>query len=113
MKIERDIREKLGKFPKDLIETYDQLYSLIENEQEYGREVAKGALRWVLCTQKPLTMEMLLEFTGYTTHNKLTAEDLLELCLNLLTWYRAKDMVQLSSFDCHKILLSYPEFTNR
>lgn len=63
MKVERDIRQKLGQAPKDLTAAYDQIYALIEGEEDYGREAAKCTLMWIVCTAEPLTMEMLLEFT--------------------------------------------------
>ncbi|KAF8429793.1 hypothetical protein EV426DRAFT_570832 [Tirmania nivea] len=87
MKVEQDIRQKLGKAPKDLTAAYDQIYSLIEDEEEYGREAAKCALMLVECMVQPLTMEMLLNATGYATGSQdISAETLLELCRNLLTW---------------------------
>jgi len=81
MKIERDVRQKLGKAPKDLTAAYDQIYAIIEGEEDCGREAAKYALMCVMCTVRPLTMEILLEATGYTTGSRdISAESLLELC---------------------------------
>ena len=87
MKVGRDIRQNLGEAPKDLTAAYDQVYTLIEGEEEHGRKAARCALMWIICTQQPLTMEMLLEFTSIATESQdeISAETLLDLCRNLLT----------------------------
>jgi len=91
MKVQRDIRQKLGQAPRDLTAAYDQIYTLIEGEEENGRETAKCALMWIMCTLEPLTMELLLEATRYATGSQdISAESLLELCRNLLTWDKSE-----------------------
>ena len=71
---------------------YDQIYTLIEEEEEYSRKTAKCALMCIMCTAKPLTMEVLLKATRYATGSQDTsAEVLLELCRNLLTWDKFKN----------------------
>ncbi|RPB17905.1 hypothetical protein L211DRAFT_854672, partial [Terfezia boudieri ATCC MYA-4762] len=110
MKVERDIRQKLGKAPKGLMAAYDQIYSLIESEEEYGREAAKCALMWVMCTAMPLTMEMLLEATRYATGSQdiISAEVLLELCRNLLTWDKSEksNVVQFAHLSVKEYLIA-------
>jgi len=110
MKTERDIRQQLGKAPKDLTAAYDQIYALIEGEAAYGYETAKCALMWITCTMKPLTMEMLLDATRYATgpHNEISAETLLDLCRNLLTWDKSKksNVVQFAHLSVKEYLIS-------
>ncbi|RPB20958.1 hypothetical protein L211DRAFT_462101, partial [Terfezia boudieri ATCC MYA-4762] len=109
MKVEEDIRQKLGKAPKGLMAAYDQIYSLIEDEEEYGREAAKCALMWVMCTVMPLTMEMLLEATRYAIGSQdiISAEVLLELCRNLLTWDKSEksNVVQFAHLSVKEYLI--------
>lgn len=49
------IRERLGKLPKSLTETYDEIYSKIEE-----KDIVKQAVKWVLCAREPLTSDVLL-----------------------------------------------------
>ena len=110
MKVEIDILQKLGQAPKDLTAAYDQIYTLIEDEEDYGRETAKCALMWVLCTMKPLTMEMLLEATRYATRSQdeVSPETLLDLCRNLLTWDKSEksNVVQFAHLSVKEYLIA-------
>ena len=110
MKTERDIQQKLGKAPKDLTAAYDQIYALIKGEEDYGCETAKCALMWITCTMKPLTMEILLEATRYATgsQDEISAETLLDLCRNLLTWDKSEksNVVQFAHLSVKEYLIS-------
>ncbi|KAL7905457.1 hypothetical protein GGI35DRAFT_471675 [Trichoderma velutinum] len=49
------IRERLGKLPKSLTETYEEIYS---NSEE--KTILERAVKWVLCARMPLTSDVLL-----------------------------------------------------
>ena len=52
-----EITDRLGKLPKDLKRTYDEIYyGMSENE----REIADHAFQWVMCAAKPLKTRELL-----------------------------------------------------
>ncbi|KAJ4854237.1 ankyrin repeats (3 copies) domain-containing protein [Trichoderma breve] len=55
MRTNQSIRERLGKLPKSLTETYEEIYS--RNEEKV---ILQRAVKWVLCSRRPLTSEELL-----------------------------------------------------
>ena len=93
---EEDIREKLAKLPKDLTETYDEIYGKIEKSGEYSRKQTLRALYWVSCSFKPLTTEELVgacsvdpETETVDTQRKTTEQHLLGWCASLLVLDRS------------------------
>jgi ankyrin repeat protein len=88
LKQERTIRDQLGKLPKDLKATYDEIYYSMPQSE---REIADRAFQWVMCSNAPLTSEILLPAVCQdpeddTTNpvDDLDQELLLEYCHNML-----------------------------
>ncbi|KAH6669479.1 hypothetical protein B0J14DRAFT_431832, partial [Halenospora varia] len=87
IKHEQDIREELGKLPRDLKQSYDAIYSRIISAGSTSRAVAEKAMKWILCAQRRLNMEELIAAVSTDLHGHhitLTAIDLLNMCCNLL-----------------------------
>ncbi|KAF7552222.1 hypothetical protein G7Z17_g4483 [Cylindrodendrum hubeiense] len=88
---EKDLRDKLGKLPKDLESAYDEIYQNIESLPNHGKNQAFRALKWVMCAYQPLTIEALLTAIRVDPDEEImdessdtTEEDLLDWCANLL-----------------------------
>ena len=88
LKQERTIRDQLGKLPKDLKAAYDEIYSSMSQSE---KEIADRAFQWVMCSNTPLTSEILLpavcqdpENDAINSLDDLDEELLLEYCHNML-----------------------------
>jgi hypothetical protein len=49
------IRARLGKLPKDLEATYDEIFATIEVQDEGKPDIAIRAFQWVTCSARPLS----------------------------------------------------------
>jgi ankyrin repeat domain-containing protein 50 len=52
---EASIRERLGKLPKDLKATYEEIFTTIKNQDEGKPDIAVRAFKWVMCSARPLS----------------------------------------------------------
>jgi ankyrin repeat domain-containing protein 50 len=57
---ERDIRDRLGKLPKDLKDAYDEIYAAIRKADGSKPETAVRAFQWAMCSCEPLPAEELV-----------------------------------------------------
>ncbi|KAK7705287.1 hypothetical protein SLS64_008124 [Diaporthe eres] len=56
-----EVRERLGKLPRDLKETYDDIYKRqVTGHSEFATRVANRAIMWVMAADEPLTSGQLL-----------------------------------------------------
>lgn len=92
----KDIEHRLQKLEssdaeplKLLMGTYDQIYEMALGlpDEEANRATIACAVKWVLCSFRPLTSQELLEAVSIqedgTLEDDLTEEDILEPCSNL------------------------------
>ncbi|KAL9110562.1 MAG: hypothetical protein Q9227_004920 [Pyrenula ochraceoflavens] len=56
-----DVMDRLGKLPKSLQSTYDELSDEIENQEGTAPLMAKRAIQWLIAAIEPLTPEALVE----------------------------------------------------
>ncbi|KAI0402123.1 hypothetical protein F4802DRAFT_577281 [Xylaria palmicola] len=90
LRTEREIRSRLGKLPKDLGTTYDEIYKSIEALDVHAKAASLSALRWIMCAYKPLTSMGLLAAIhvdpeeGIQDSHQITDDDLLDWCANLI-----------------------------
>jgi hypothetical protein len=78
--------------PVDLMAAYDQLWRNIQGHDESDAALAERAIRWVLCSYKPLETKVLLGALRYAIqgsalvrHEAQTQQQILSLCQDLLT----------------------------
>ncbi|RFU76861.1 pfs, nacht and ankyrin domain [Trichoderma arundinaceum] len=79
--------------PRDLMEAYDRLWdSIKEAHDEHDMALAERAIKWVLCSIRPLKSGILLEAIRYTLEGdiliqkeKRSEQEILSLCQDLLT----------------------------
>jgi ankyrin repeat domain-containing protein 50 len=83
-----EILARLGKLPKDLRQTYDEIYNSMKDHE---KEIADRAFQWVMCAAEPLQTKVLLPAICQDENSDTLApldgldEDLaLEYCHNLL-----------------------------
>jgi hypothetical protein len=89
--LETDIRDRLGKLPKDLKDAYDEIYDRIKARSESERQIADRAFQWVMCSCTPLSTKELLPAVCQDVNDDtikpvedIDEELVLELCHNLL-----------------------------
>ena len=85
------MRDRLGKLPKDLRESYDEIYGKIQRLHSYEKGMVDRAFQWVLCAIMPLTSDELLAAIlqdpasdEFVPVGGMTEHTLLELSNNLL-----------------------------
>ena len=86
---EAAIRDRLGKLPVGLKDTYDEIYRNIQNRDPHDRNLAENAFKLVASARQALDKEDLLrgiQFDSQTDsfHAAITDSQLLNLCHNLL-----------------------------
>ena len=102
LQLEGDIRNQLGRLPKDLERTYDELFDTIRNSEGSKPEIAVRAFQWILFSFEPLSPESLVMFvsrdsgTGATKHLDLDIYTVLDACCNLLVVDTSLDMCRFS-----------------
>lgn len=90
---ENDITERLGKLPKNLRATYDEIWDMIQRKPGRGRMLAERAIQWVLSAYVPLSTAQLASAILIDPYSddldgsgkQLTEKAIFELCENLLT----------------------------
>ncbi|KAJ4227912.1 hypothetical protein NW759_004002 [Fusarium solani] len=113
----KDLRARLGKLPKDLKSSYDEIYQRIQDRPEYSRVRTLRALKWVMASPFPLSTEDLLgairvdpdteEIDG---PGEVTEEQLLGWCANLLFLDKTPDpLVYVPAVwrPCHLSVVEY------
>ncbi|RSL67895.1 hypothetical protein CEP53_002815 [Fusarium sp. AF-6] len=87
----KDLRARLGKLPKDLKSSYDEIYQRILDRPEYSRVRTLRALKWVMVAPFPLSTEQLLDAIRVDPYaeeidepGEVTEEQLIGWCANLL-----------------------------
>ncbi|KAM0424460.1 hypothetical protein ACHAPT_010384 [Fusarium lateritium] len=88
---EQDLRDRLGKLPRDLKSSYDEIYQRIQDRPEYSRVRTLRALKWVMASDYPLSTHQLLnairidpDTEKIDKPSEVTEEHLLGWCANLL-----------------------------
>ncbi|KAM6520141.1 hypothetical protein FALCPG4_013692 [Fusarium falciforme] len=116
---EKDLRDRLGRLPKDLMSSYDEIYQRIQDRPEYSRVRILRALMWVTASVRPLTTEELLaairldpDKEEIDKPGEVTEEQLLGWCANLLIRDRKENRYyQISTIwrPCHLSVVEYLE----
>ncbi|KAH0559391.1 hypothetical protein GP486_004095 [Trichoglossum hirsutum] len=106
---ESDVREELGRLPRDLAGTYSKIYEQISEFPKLSRQIAERSLKWILCSQRKLSVgEFLVAisngFEGATP--TMREEDILGeqtlLWGNLNTWeWAGYTCLQIASLYGH------------
>ncbi|PTB67230.1 ankyrin, partial [Trichoderma citrinoviride] len=87
---EKQLEARLGKLPKTLNSTYDELFRGI---QEGDREILERAVKWVMCTTSPFTTNQILDAVRLSIASDgtrldwdpmITEATLLDICSHLI-----------------------------
>ncbi|KAH7310162.1 hypothetical protein BKA65DRAFT_559174 [Rhexocercosporidium sp. MPI-PUGE-AT-0058] len=109
------IQERLGRLPPKLEELYLELYErLTATAANADRKIATGAFSWLLCAQRTLKSKEFLAALSNTVQgkaSKLTIEQVLHLCSNLVIYDRTLDVFRFAHLSVREFLEKRPEYT--
>ncbi|KAI9669918.1 MAG: hypothetical protein M1831_006954 [Alyxoria varia] len=111
--VERAVRNRLGKLPKDLQKLYQQTYDhQIETEDEDQISIAKDAFRLLLCLESTMSTKEFLTALSFCNEDEeiLIKDDLLELCFNFVTEDQEYDSFQFTHLSVREFLESKEGF---
>ncbi|QYS94086.1 Pfs,NACHT and WD domain protein [Trichoderma simmonsii] len=71
----KEIRDRLGKLPMSLNDSYDELY---KEMSDYNREMLRRAVMWVMCAYRPLSINQLLSAVRLSMNDDGESHDIEE-----------------------------------
>ena len=107
-----EIDHKLDTLPTTLFDTYERILAFIEKLGDETSRHAQVALRWLVLSARPLSIQELAEAVAMADSNDVKPEnrlldpkDLFRICLGLIT-LREDGIIQMAHFSVHEYLLS-------
>ena len=112
MKFESDIRKNLGRLPRTLKESYDQIYSTIESEEGDAPRIAKVALQWIMGSARPLSPDEWVDAIYYVTgiDSGSSLGTVLDICHNLVVEDKQSEVMRFSHLSVQEYLENREEF---
>lgn len=90
MKLDQDVRARLGRLPPKLEQLYLEAYenNLLKYPGEVGQSIISNIMKWLLCAQRQMkSSEFCSAVTMYTVSTEeLTKEHVLDLCHNFVVF---------------------------
>ncbi|KAI4201139.1 MAG: hypothetical protein LQ350_003453 [Teloschistes chrysophthalmus] len=111
--VERAVRSRLGKLPKDLHTLYQETYDYqIETGDEDQISIAKDAFRLLLCLVNTMTTEEFLTALSFCNEDeeRLQKDDLLALCFNFVIDDQESDSFRFAHLSVREFLESKEDF---
>ncbi|KAF9235443.1 hypothetical protein BU15DRAFT_64800 [Melanogaster broomeanus] len=107
-----DLRKALETLPATLYETYNRM--LLAIDEEFGGQVARRALLWLVTALYPLRLSQLHEALAInvdkpaldSTSAPMNATDILEICGSLVSYDKKTDIITLSHYSVKEYLTS-------
>ena len=88
MKIAKDVEAALERLPTTLSELYALIFDQICRIESEGQKIAEAVLKWLLCSQRPLSTREMIEFVSPSAEDistmQLDVAEVLSLCCNLV-----------------------------
>lgn len=104
MKLDQDVRARLGRIPPKLEQLYQEIYEedLLKCPSELGRSIISNIMKWLLCAQSQMKSSELC--TAIAMHTglaeALTKEHVLDLYHNFVVLDENLDVLGLLIFRC-------------
>lgn len=114
MKVDEDIRSKLGRLPPKLQQLYLEIYSrLINQPGEAGQSIVRNVLKWLLCARRQMkNYEFRIAVAGnlFLRPEDLEKEHILDLCQNLVIFDDGLDVFRFAHLSVREFLEQQPEY---
>lgn len=105
--VERAVRNRLGKLPRDLQKLYQETYDhQVKTGDEDQISIAKDAFRLLLCLEDTMPTEEFLTALSFCNGDEevLNKDDLLELCFNFVTDDQESDSLRFAHLSVREFL---------
>jgi len=114
LKLDEDIRGRLGKLPPKLEQLYLEVYNeLSSHEGDAGRTIIDSTLKWLLCSQRMLhTSEFLMAVAVNLdiAFEGITIDHILDLCHNFVLYDEELDVFRFAHLSVREFLEKRPAF---
>ena len=114
LKIPAAVRIRLGELPKDLRDTYDEIYKLkVVSDVEEQSSVAESAFKLLLALQTSLGHRDFLHALSFCSVDEvhLSTEELLDLCCNFLVLDNELDVFRFAHLSVREYLETKSEYS--
>lgn len=115
LKLDDEIRARLGKLPKKLTSLYHNIYNgIFNNAHDIGRPLIRNIFIWLLCArEKFTTSEFLVAIsTGLEKPaSHLKNEDVLRLACNFVDYDEGLDVFRFAHLSVREFLEELPEYS--
>ena len=115
MKIDEDVRAKLGRLPPKLEQLYLEIYDrLLKHPGEAGRSIVQNVLKWLLCARRQMrNFEFRIAVAGNLSirPEELEKEHILDLCQNLVVFDEGLDVFRFAHLSVREFLEQQPEYS--
>lgn len=115
MKLDQDVRARLGRIPPELEQLYQEIYdkNLLKYPGEVGRSIISNIMKWLLCAQRQMKSS---EFCTAIVLNTVPAEELtnehvLDLCHNFVVFDDSLDVFRFAHASVREFLEKQNEYT--
>ena len=110
----KDVEAALDRLPTTLSELYALIFDQISRTETQGREIAKIVLKWLLCSQRPLSTHEMIEFacpcSGSAATIGLDTAEILSLCCNLVLHDTELDTFRFAHVSVREYLETRADF---
>ena len=114
IKVDADVREKLGQLPPKLSQLYSTLYeNMLVPTGDIGRSIVRNTFKWLLCSQRSMKSSEFLDAlssSSTTLGEDIIEEELLGLCSNFVVLDSELDVFRLAHLSVREFLENQQEF---
>ena len=114
LKLDQDVRARLGRIPPKLEELYQDLYekNLLKYPGGTGQSVIRSILKWLLCAQRSMKSSEFCTAVGLNTvpMEELTKEKVLDLCHNFVVFDDSLDVFRFAHVSVREFLEKDAEY---
>ena len=114
MKLDQDVRARLGRIPPKLEQLYLEIYekNLLKYPGEVGQSIISNIMKWMLCAQRQMKSS---EFCTAIVLNtalteELTKEHVLDLCHNFVVFDDSLDVFRFAHLSVREFLEKQHEY---
>ena len=114
MKLDQDIRARLGRIPPKLEQLYQEIYekNLLKHPGEVGQSIINNIMRWLLCAQRQMKSS---EFCTAIVLNTIPAEELtkehvLDLCHGFIVFDDSLEVFRFAHLSVREFLEKHDEY---
>jgi ankyrin repeat protein len=114
MLMEVDVRAELQILPESLADLYKAACDQIERAAPSSRHIATTTLRWLLCAQRPMSIQEIIGAISVDHEAKvtsLTAEQIVATCRNIVVHDQDLDVLRFAHLSVQDYLESRDRFT--